>query len=69
MDKAEPLFVQVRRPGDRRQGQRRDPRWRFDPMFAASLVSQIAPAETVSRSLYPERPKPPSGGRFVNIRT
>ena len=31
---------------DRRQGERRAPQRRFDPLFAATLVNQLVPAET-----------------------
>jgi hypothetical protein len=56
-----------RQAGDRRRGQRRDPRWRFDPMFAATLVNQLAAPEAVSTSVYPERPRS-RAGLFINVK-
>lgn len=40
------------RRGDRRASDRRAPRRRFDPLFAATLVNQIAPAERVVSRAY-----------------
>ena len=56
-----------RRSGDRRRGQRRDPRWRFDPLFAATLVNQIAPPEQrVGGGYFVTAPR--QAGRLVNLR-
>jgi hypothetical protein len=51
------LASDERSGNDRRASDRRAPRRPFDPMFAASLVNQIAPAETVYVSGY-ARTKP-----------
>jgi hypothetical protein len=40
------------RRGDRRASDRRAPRLRLDPLFAATLVNQIAPAERVVQRAY-----------------
>lgn len=58
-----------RRGEDRRQGQRRDPRWRFDPLFLATIVNQITPptAAPFVRDYGPGRPTP-KRGRVLNIR-
>ncbi len=53
---------------DRRAADRRAPRRRFDPLFAASLVSQIAPAETEFARGYPTPAQPVRRGRMVNLR-
>lgn len=61
------LFAQP--SGERRAGDRRaDPRLalyrRFDPLFAATLVNQIAPAETMNAQTYPSARGPRAGIAF-----
>ncbi|WP_395644700.1 hypothetical protein [Terricaulis sp.] len=53
---------------ERRNGDRRAPRRRFDPLFAATLVNQIAPAETKYTRGYVAAPKWPPRGIVVNTR-
>jgi len=53
-----------RRGWDRRAEQRRAPRRTYDPLFAATLVNQIAPKENAARGAYPTRRKPPAGIAF-----
>ena len=53
---------------DRRASDRRAPRRRFDPLFAASLVNQIAPAETEFTPGYQAPPSPVRRGLVVNFR-
>ena len=57
-----------RRGNDRRNTDRRAPRRRFDPMFAATLVNQIAPAEADVLRVYTEPPAPVRRGIMVNCR-
>ncbi|MBX3510116.1 MAG: hypothetical protein KF700_02875 [Hyphomonadaceae bacterium] len=47
--------------GERRQRDRRGARRHFDPLFAATLVSQIAPAEPRTSQTYPARRGPRAG--------
>jgi hypothetical protein len=49
---------------DRRAGRRRAPRRSFDPLFAMTLVNQIAPEATDYTRGYPE--KTPPRGMLVN---
>lgn len=56
-----------RRCEDRRAGDRRTPRRRLDPLFAATLVAQIAPAETRYAKGYTQAPRGPRPGIVVNI--
>lgn len=53
---------------DRRALDRRERRWRFDLMFAATLVNQIAPPETEYVRGYPNAPARPRAGIVVNLR-
>jgi hypothetical protein len=66
-ERAKPGSHEERQAGDRRKGQRRDPRWRFDPLFAATLVNQIAAPEMVSANVYPERRRT-RAGLFINVK-
>lgn len=54
--------------GDRRASDRRAPRRVFDPLFAATLVNQIAPPETEYTRGYRLEPKPVRRGFMVNAR-
>ncbi len=67
MDDAGKNFAQERRDGDRRNGQRRDPRWRFDPLFAATIVNHIAPPEQPVMSAYTQAQRS-RRGLLVNVR-
>lgn len=53
---------------ERRGGDRRAPRRRFDPLFAATLVNQIAPAEVEYTRGYAAAPSPARCGFVVNTR-
>lgn len=53
---------------DRRAADRRAPFRRFDPLFAASLVNQIAPAETAFIQGYQPAPTLARRGLMVNLR-
>lgn len=53
---------------ERRGGDRRAPRRRFDPLFAATLVNQIAPPGTDYTRGYVQAPKWPPRGLVVNMR-
>jgi hypothetical protein len=57
-----------RRAGDRRNASRREPRRWLDPLFAATLVNQIAPSETRYTQGYGQPPKGPRAGIVVNVR-
>jgi len=54
----------TRRDEDRRAGQRRAPHRPLDPLFAATLVNQIAPPETVYAAGYPPQRGPRAGIAF-----
>jgi len=58
-ERAEP-----RRGPDRRAGQRRTPHRPLDPLFAATLVNQVAPAEAVQMHAYPPQRGPRAGIAF-----
>ena len=57
-----------RRDADRRSTDRRAPRRWLDPLFAATLVNQIAPAETQYARGYVTAPRGPRPGIVVNTR-
>lgn len=57
-----------RRNGDRRANARRAPRRWLDPMFAATLVNQVAPAETPYARGYAAQPSKLRAGIVVNVR-
>jgi hypothetical protein len=56
------------RHGDRRTNDRRAPKRWLDPMFAATLVNQIAPAETKYARNYPAPVGKLRAGVVVNVR-
>jgi hypothetical protein len=56
-----------RRSGDRRATDRRAPRRWLDPLFAATLVNQVAPAETHYARGYAAQPSAPRAGIVVNV--
>jgi len=56
-----------RRGQDRRAGDRRASKRDLDPLFAATLVNQLAPAETVYTRGYALRSKAPRPGIVVNV--
>jgi len=45
------------RRADRRSGDRRAPRLKLDPKFAATLINQIAKPERLVRAAYASEPK------------
>lgn len=57
-----------RRGGDRRARDRRAPRRTFDPLFALTLVNQIAPAEAPGGRGYDAAPRQLRAGVVVNVR-
>ncbi|MES1202738.1 MAG: hypothetical protein ABUS57_14980 [Pseudomonadota bacterium] len=57
-----------RRAGDRRDRERRTPRRRLDPLFAATLINQVAPAETPAPFAYGTAPPALRRGVVVNFR-
>lgn len=57
-----------RRGGERRETDRRAPRRRLDPLFAATLVSQIAPQEDAVATCYRPAPVRIRRGFVVNVR-
>lgn len=57
-----------RRGHDRRNVDRRAPRRSFDPLFAASLVNQIAPAEELIETPYALTPPQVRRGVVINLR-
>lgn len=57
-----------RRGGDRRASDRRAPRRWLDPLFAATLVNQVAPAETQYARGYPTPATKLRAGVVVNVR-
>lgn len=56
------------RRADRRRTDRRAPRQRLHPLFAATLVNQIARAETQHVRSYVQTRRGPGAGLVVNIR-
>lgn len=56
-----------RRGQDRRASDRRTFKRNLDPLFAATLVNQLAPAETVYTRGYALRTKAPRPGIVVNV--
>ncbi|MEZ5956714.1 MAG: hypothetical protein R3C27_05815 [Hyphomonadaceae bacterium] len=62
-------FVEVgdQRRADRRQSDRRAPRMKLDPMFAATLVNQVAPAEKTPAHGYARTWRGPRPGIVVNV--
>lgn len=52
------------RAEDRREERRRAPRSRLDPLFAATLINQIAPPEAVYSQGYPPKRGPRAGIAF-----
>jgi len=70
-DAAENLGESDRRGADRRSADRRAPRRRFDPLFAATLVNQIAATEEIPPGLVKgyAAPQPrPRRGASVTLR-
>jgi hypothetical protein len=57
-----------RRDGDRRSIDRRAPRRWLDPLFAATLVNQIATPETHYTRGYQTKPGKLRSGIVVNVR-
>jgi hypothetical protein len=57
-----------RRGGDRRATDRRAPRRWLDPLFAATLVNQVAPAETQYARGYAAPKSKLRAGIVVNVR-
>ncbi|MBC8107390.1 MAG: hypothetical protein H7Z14_12425 [Anaerolineae bacterium] len=53
---------------DRRSIDRRAPRLKLDPMFAATLVNQIARSENTQSSGYGQEWRGPRPGIIVNVR-
>ncbi len=56
-----------RRGADRRAGDRRAPRRPLDPLFAATLVAQLAPEETRYAKCYARASRGPRPGIVVNV--
>jgi hypothetical protein len=52
---------------DRRASDRRAPRLKLDPLFAATLVNQIANTETMSVHGYTAPPRGPRAGIIMNV--
>jgi hypothetical protein len=63
-------FVEVgdQRRTDRRSSDRRTPRMKLDPLFAATLVNQIARGEDVTPNGYDHQWRGPRAGIMVNVR-
>lgn len=53
---------------DRRSTDRRAPRHKLDPMFAATLVNQIARVEDMYTAGYERKRRGPRPGIIVNVR-
>lgn len=53
---------------DRRQSDRRAPRMQLDPLFAATLVNQIAGKEMIETGGYARPWRGPGPGIIVNVR-
>ncbi|MCX7359431.1 MAG: hypothetical protein NT015_14980 [Alphaproteobacteria bacterium] len=60
--------VGEQRRTDRRQSDRRAPRMKLDPMFAATLVNQIAQTEGAQLRSYANPWRGPRPGIIVNVR-
>jgi hypothetical protein len=60
--------VGEQRRTDRRASDRRAPRLKLDPLFAATLVNQIAKTETMSVHGYAAPPRGPRAGILMNVR-
>ena len=60
--------VGEQRRTDRRASDRRAPRLRLHPLFAATLVNQIAKRETVSVHGYAAPARGPRAGIIMNVR-
>lgn len=60
--------VGEQRRTDRRGGERRAPRLKLDPLFAATLVNQIAQTEAISVHGYGAPPRGPRAGIIMNVR-
>lgn len=60
--------VGEQRRTDRRAGDRRAARLKLDPLFAATLVNQIARAETKSFDGYATPWRGPRAGIILNVR-
>jgi len=60
--------VSDQRRTDRRKSDRRAPRMTLDPMFAATLVNQVARAEDASTNGYARPWRGPRPGIIVNVR-
>lgn len=56
------------RQGERREADRRTPRRRLDPLFAATLVNQVVPDEREFPPGYPADRKAVRRGVVVNVR-
>lgn len=52
---------------DRRRTDRRAPRLKLDPMFAATLVNQIAQTEDATPTGYESKSRGPRAGIIVNV--
>ncbi len=59
--------VGEQRRTDRRQSDRRAPRMKLDPMFAATLVNQIARSEDTRSHGYARPWRGPRAGIIVNV--
>ncbi len=53
---------------DRRRSDRRAPRMKFDPLFAATLVNQIARKEVIETAGYAQPWRGPRAGIIVDVR-
>jgi hypothetical protein len=53
MSTGEPILLLTEQRDNRRAGDRRAPQCAFDPLFAATLLNQIVPPETVYTQGYP----------------
>lgn len=49
---AEFAEIGEQRRGERRSQDRRSPKWRLDPLFAATLVNQVAPGSNPAPRAY-----------------
>ena len=59
--------VGEQRRTDRRHSDRRAPRMKLDPLFAATLVNQIARKETAGANGYAQPWRGPRPGIIVNV--
>lgn len=66
MSEGQPTLLFARPSGERRGGDRRARALyhRFDPLFAATLVNQIAPPEAATPGAYPVSRGPRAGIAF-----